>query len=243
MDGKEERADGRQSYSMLMELDAIVRSHRTLRRELCFSRLVIVMLLITCMVVCGVMYIQQVPGTKNREIMSTEKTNETSRAFQTAGQEDETVDAEIPLVASLTLEHRHYSGKANLTWKGHHTHLNTTLRDSGESLIIPQDGKYRLSLLITYWEKDPQEGQCLLVHEITKYSDSYITPMTILSVHETVYKTSTWYKSVFTEVIQVFNEGDRVKVQSENADLIDSAGQPGTKNLLTVQFLSRLQDF
>ncbi|XP_053480053.1 uncharacterized protein LOC128607337 [Ictalurus furcatus] len=241
MDGKEERADARESYTMLMELDAIARSHRTLRRELCISRLLIFCLLITCMVVCGVTYIQQVPGSKNNETVHKEKANETRTEFLTDGQENDIIDAQTPLLASLTLEKNFYSVSANLTWKSYHRCLDDfSLTDSGESLLIPQDGKYRLSLLITYWEQDPQEGQSVLTHFINNYPIGNSKPVTILSVYETVYKTSTWYKSMFSEVIHVFNEGDRVKVRSENASLIDSAGQPSTKNLLTVQLLSRL---
>lgn len=241
MDGKEERADARESYTMLMELDAIARSHRTLRRELCISRLVILCLLITCMVVCGVTYIQQVPGSKNNENVHKEKANETRAEFLTDGQENDIADAQTPLVASLTLEKSLYSVSANLTWKSYHILLNDfCLTDSGESLRIPHDGRYKLSLLITYWERDPQAGQSVLTHIINNYPIGYNKPVTILSVYETVYKTSTWYKSVFSEVVHVFNEGDRVKVQSENASLIDSAGQPSTKNLLTVQLISRL---
>lgn len=67
MEVKEERADGREvreSYTMLMETEAIIRNQRTLRREICISRIVIFILLITCMAAFVLLYARQVHGSQ-----------------------------------------------------------------------------------------------------------------------------------------------------------------------------------
>ncbi|MCJ8735416.1 hypothetical protein PDJAM_G00246810 [Pangasius djambal] len=242
MEVKEERADGREvreAYTMLVESDAIVRKKRTLRREMCISRTVIFLLLSTCMAFCVILYVQQDHASKNKE--SKEKANETCATFQTGNAEARKVDDQTPPMASLSIHPN--STKPILTWQAHHRHMNDfCLKGACESLIIPQDGKYRLGLQITYGEENPKEEQIDLAHYIVMYSDSYKDPMTILSVHETVYKKRTWYKSVFSEVIYVFSKGDRVKVQSDNAKLIDRSGQVWTKNFLTFQFVSKIRE-
>ncbi|MCI4381266.1 hypothetical protein PGIGA_G00250020 [Pangasianodon gigas] len=242
MEVKEERADGREvreAYTILVDSDAIVRKKRTLRREMCISRIVIFILLITCMAFCVILYIQQDHASKNTK--NKEKANETCAAFQTGNVEAHKVDDQTPPMASLSIHPN--STKNILKWQAHHKHMNDfCLEGPCESLIIPQDGKYRLGLQITYGEENPKEGQIHLAHKIVMYSDSYNDPMTILSVYETVYKKSTWFKSVYSEVIHVFSEGDRVKVHSDNANLIDRSGQPWTKNLLTFQFVSKLRE-
>ncbi|KAK3540468.1 hypothetical protein QTP70_031659 [Hemibagrus guttatus] len=221
MELKDERTEGlqlRETYTMLMETDAIVRTHRALRRELCISRVVIFILMIACTAFCAILYIQQVPNAKNNGMMSKDKANVRTPPS---------------------------SARSNLTWEAYPPRFsNITLLDYGESLVFPRGGWYRLGLQITYMHDstNPVEGQIHLAHKITKYSDSYSEPITVLSVCDTVYKKGPWFKSIFSEVLQVFIKGDRIKVESENALLIDTAGDMWTKNFLTVQFVSEIKD-
>lgn len=67
MEVKVERADAGEaceSYTMLVESEAIVRSHRKLRREVCVSRVVVSLLLLTCMAFCVILYRQQLHESK-----------------------------------------------------------------------------------------------------------------------------------------------------------------------------------
>lgn len=92
-------------------------------------------------------------------------------------------------------------------------------------------------------ENHPEKGHILLHHEIFKHSNGYPEPMPILSISETIdKKNSSWYKSIFSEVIHVFQKLDKINVESAVHELIDIDGKPWTKNLLTIQYVSRIRD-
>ncbi|KAG7331986.1 hypothetical protein KOW79_003820 [Hemibagrus wyckioides] len=248
MELKDERAEGlelREAYTMLMETDAIVRNHRTLRRELCISRMVIFILLIACTVFCAILYLQQVPNGKNND-MSKDKANETFAGYKAISQEATKRDVQTNLVAFLRIKTPE-SNKSILEWEAYppdERFSNFTLLDNGESLVIPRGGWYRLGLQITYMEESttPKEGQIHLAHNITRYSDSYPVLIPVLSVYDTVYQKKPWFKSIFSEVVHVFIKGDRVKVESQNWQLIKSGGDMLSKTFLTVQFVSEIED-
>ncbi|TTX22769.1 hypothetical protein Baya_16422 [Bagarius yarrelli] len=85
VDRNAKRTEGRQaheSYTILMEADRIVREQRTLRRELCISRMFIFVLLITCIAFCAVRYIQQAAGEQNADILTQKNTTEMSARLQ-----------------------------------------------------------------------------------------------------------------------------------------------------------------
>ncbi|GAA6109794.1 uncharacterized protein si:ch211-158d24.4 [Tachysurus ichikawai] len=64
MELKDSCAEGRESYTIFMETDAILRNQRSLRRELCISRMLIFILLIVCTVFSVIRCIQQIPNGK-----------------------------------------------------------------------------------------------------------------------------------------------------------------------------------
>ncbi|KAF5891279.1 putative tumor necrosis factor ligand superfamily member 15-like [Clarias magur] len=246
MEVKEQRADGgdtHEIYSMLVEPDELMRTQRRLRREICVSRIVLIVLLGTCMALCGAFYILQVHGSKNIEIPNKEKANETLVERQT-GDRDEKVDVQTPHVAVAYLKPQSYAENAareTLKWTGTPVGLGGfNFTDSDESLTIPRSGKYRIGLQITYTGR--QEGQINLNHNIIKISSCYHNnePIPILSVYETVYGTNYWFKSVFSEIIHVFCKDDKIKVEVDKASFLDIAGQLNTKSFLTVQFISGL---
>lgn len=94
--------------------------------------------------------------------------------------------------------------------------------------------------MITYGEKTSEDRPDTLTHYIVAYLKSYPMPLTILTVSRTVYKKGIWSESVSSEVFYVFEKGDEIKVQSDNATLIDISGSGWTKNLLNIQFISTI---
>lgn len=145
-----------------------------------------------------------------------------------------------------TVKRRPTSAKANLTWWRYHRLMEDFCSgESCESLIIPQDGKYRLSLQIIYSggiPKNPPDLQIKLAHKIVMYHDME-RPVTLRTVYETetVHENSPWFKSVSSEVIYVFRKGDKIMVESENADLIYTPDVDWwTINLLTIQLISEI---
>ncbi|XP_053360607.1 uncharacterized protein LOC128530598 [Clarias gariepinus] len=244
MEVKEQRADGGETheiYTMLVEPDALMRNQRRLRREICVSRIVLIVLLGTCMALCAAFYVLQVHGTKHIETPDKEKANETLAERQT-GNRDEKVDVPIIPVAVAYLKQHTYSANATLKWGGTSVGLKGfSFSDSDESLIIPQDGRYRIGLQITY-KGGKQEKQINLAHNITKISECSggIDPIPILTVHETIYIGESWIKSVFSDIIHVFCKDDKIRVVVDNASVLDNGGQLDLKSFLTVQFISGL---
>lgn len=137
------------------------------------------------------------------------------------------------------------SARSYLPWEAYPSDerfSNFTLLDNGESLVIPRGGWYRLGLQITYNEKFSNEKKIHLAHNITKHSDSYHLPIKVLSVYDTVYKNDIGFKSMFSEVVHVFIKGDRVKVWSNNQQLIERGGDTLSKTFLTIQLVSEIED-
>ncbi|XP_060738143.1 uncharacterized protein si:ch211-158d24.4 [Tachysurus vachellii] len=246
MELKDSCPEGRESYTIFMETDAILRNQRSLRRELCISRMLIFILLIVCTVSSVIRCIQQIPNGKNNDIMNKEKANETFASFISTSEDVNSADVQTPLTAFLKIAGCPNLTRPWLTWTPYSQRFsNFTLIDDGETLVMPHSGWYHFNLQITYAgkENNPMERQINLSHNIFKYSDSYNwKPVIINTVYETVYSEKHWAKSVSSEVSHVLKKGDKVKVLSRNVPLIDCGGDPWTRNFLVVSFVSEIRE-
>ncbi|KAI2661450.1 Lymphotoxin-alpha [Labeo rohita] len=94
-----------------------------------------------------------------------------------------------------------------------------------ESLKVLQSGTYKLFLQITYRNFSQKlEKEVFLQHEIHHFTDKYKKdvplPSPLLTYCETV-NLKDWRKTMFSEGIFVLESGDRLKVWSNNLNLVD----------------------
>lgn len=134
------------------------------------------------------------------------------------------------------------AGTAYLTWQPYHRLLNDFTYNPSDSVNITREGRYKLSLQITYACRQSGSPHSFLSHRVVLYSDSYPTPQIILNVYESVNMTGPWFKSMFSEVFYAFDLGDVIRVESDNPELIDIVNDPTTKNILNIQFISAIPD-
>ncbi|XP_076849942.1 tumor necrosis factor [Brachyhypopomus gauderio] len=218
-------------------------SDRSLRRELCWTRVVCITFTLMCTAVCALVFAQLLPGCKGTGHGNKENGSEAPHRDTQIGARcedfglDEAGSAE-PHPAFLKIDCRSLSASAQyfLIWE-RMKFGSFNLSEKNDTLIFPSDGMYRISLQVTYRGTDqvPSAMKNILQHHLFVYSDSYQTERTILSAFETVYyDSSTWRKSLYSEGIFKFHKGDTLKVQTSDLRLIDCDGNPGTKTFLTV---------
>ncbi|KAK1787099.1 hypothetical protein P4O66_017476 [Electrophorus voltai] len=223
---------------VLMKGDAALRSHRALRRELCFTRLGAGAFTLLCTAVSLLFFSQHLAACKVRSRApesapcSCPKCSETSqfRALADGGSKE-------PYQAFLKIACKHPPSAHDtlLMWEQNKL-FGFSLSSDSATLIVPSAGMYRIALQVTYRGTDQVSSskQMILEHHLAVLSDSYQQDRTMLSAFETVYSENTnWRKSLYSEGIFNFQKGDGLKVKTSNLRLVDCDGNVGTKTFLT----------
>ncbi|KAL7884032.1 hypothetical protein AOLI_G00068020 [Acnodon oligacanthus] len=227
-------------YNMLLESDASVHSHRALRRELCITRMAILILaLLLCSTFCLLFFIQQRPACNEKGHIAMANAELPVRVdAQVAARE---ASPEKPPSASLSISCPAISAPdpGYIKWEMKRGLVGFSLGTDNESLVVHQDGTYRISVQVTYRGRDDVscEEQIVLSNELERYTEGYVRALTVLELYETIYCSSfTWRKSMYSEEVLTLGKGDTLKLQSNSRSLLDCDRNVGAKTFLTVHY-------
>lgn len=124
-----------------------------------------------------------------------------------------------------------------MTWMERDTN-GFRLGKDNESLEVDQDGKYRVSLQVTYrgTDKVSCSSQILLFYRLAVYSNAYPYNV-LLTVYETIFcKETHWRKTLTSTGVFDLQQGDVLKVESSDLRLLDCDEKVGTKTLFMVHY-------
>ncbi|XP_036434117.1 uncharacterized protein si:ch211-158d24.4 [Colossoma macropomum] len=229
-----------ETYNMLLESDAFIHSHRALRRELCITRMaVIILVLLLCSTFSLLFFIQQRPACNDRgHNVKTNGELPLRVVPQVAARED---NPEKPPSASLSILCPASSAPqpGYIKWAIKRELVGFSLGTDNESLVIHQDGTYRISLQVTY--RGREDALCdeliILSNQLDRYTKAYEQAMSTLSVYETIYcKSFTWRKSMYSEEVLTLEKGDTLKLRSSDLSLLDCDGNVRTKTFLMAHY-------
>ncbi|KAL6456347.1 hypothetical protein MHYP_G00348900 [Metynnis hypsauchen] len=228
-------------YNMLLESDASVHSHRALRRELCITRTAtLILALLLCSTFCLLFFIQlQRPACNEKGHNG--KANAELPLMVGAHVAAREPNPEKPPSASLSIRCPVISAPDTgyVKWAIKHELVGFSLGTDNESLVIHQDGTYRISVQVTYRGREDAlcEDQIILSNELQRCTEAYGKPITALELHETIDCSSfIWRKSMYSEEVLTLEKGDMLKLQSNHRSLLDCDGNVRAKMFLTVHY-------
>ncbi|XP_017537362.1 uncharacterized protein si:ch211-158d24.4 isoform X1 [Pygocentrus nattereri] len=235
-------------YNMLLESDAFVHSHRALRRELCITRMASVILaLLLCSSFCLLFFIQlhrpacnekgQI-AKANAELPLRVGAHVAAREPNPEKPPSASLHILCPVMSPDSLK-TGYNSEGYIKWAIKPEPFGFSLGTNNESLVIPQDGTYRISVQVTYRGREDVscEEQIVLVNELQRSTQAYDVAITALELYETIYCSSfTWRKSMYSEGVLYLGKGDMLKLHSNNRSLLDCGGNVGLKTFLTVHY-------
>lgn len=235
-----------ESFSVLMNMDSnLIRRHRSLRNQLCLTRTAIAFLLLVCISLSAVIYIQHRAATattsqhnlNNEGLTAKLQMDRSSNAIpdSTTNHNFTTLKMSQPLHC-LSERKKEKKEWEFIKWENTHTvSSNFELSEDNESLIFHQKGWYQITLQITYQQRKSQEQQ--LIHYLIHNSTGYPKDIPLLSVYDVLPKCKKCIKSVHSAKMVLIEEGgDQLKVKSESMQHIFCESQHvGTANFLTAQ--------
>ncbi|XP_072538633.1 uncharacterized protein [Salminus brasiliensis] len=240
---KREEGARAEPYNMLLETDTTLRTQRALKRELCVTRAaVIVLVLLLALCLCLMFFVQN-PACKDRGHDGRENEAQDHQIVQAqvaAYDPDSDPDPKQPPSASLKVNCVDIAARptGNITWKEKQPTVGFTLQ--GESLVIPKDGMYRISLQVTYRNTDTkrESQQIMLSHSVVVYyKGSPNQSRTFLEVFEYIYwKDFMWKKTKYSQDVLNLQKGDILTVQASNLSFIDCGGDVGAKTFLMAHY-------
>ncbi|XP_066500229.1 lymphotoxin-beta [Hoplias malabaricus] len=244
--GEERDRARHEPYVVLRDPETLLQAHRDLRREMCVTRVtVIILLMLLCTTFTLLLFMQHLPACKGNGFSSKENGGaQTAAHVSGSGLEQNTeVKPWNPGSASLMV-HCYILSKnesSTIPWiiRLPQPSENYSLSQDSLHLVIPQDGFYRMWLQVTYhdiggkWSKD----QLSLRSELYTISNDHGSETPRLRVFETIpAKSNKWIKSVYSGDIFSLMKGDQIKVNSSHPLLIDCDGQVGAKTFLSIHY-------
>ncbi|XP_073675852.1 uncharacterized protein [Garra rufa] len=222
-----------QVYAVLMEPEPVSRlmiKYHSLRRQVCFVQSICVLVCVSCCLFTLLFHAFPPPCKEN----GTNKAPTIGMQFQKAEllTQRETSFTRLTVNNDVSLPERGY-----VPWMStpEYPSLDSTryfiLENDNKTLKVLRSGTYKVSLQITYSKVESrklsgklEKDEIFLQHDIHHFTDKYKKdmplPSPLLTYCETV-NLNNWRKSMFSEGIFVLEATDRLKVWSNNLNLID----------------------
>lgn len=218
-------------YAVLMEPEIVSRlrkKYHSLRRQVCLIQSISLLLCFSCCVFTLLNHAFPPQCTENGT-KGISKFEMQHQVLESNSREETKPKQRDTSFIRLTVKNDHPFTKAGFVpWMATPEYQSPdstsyfNLEEDNESLKILHEGTYKVSLQITYrkFSEQPENEEILLQHDINHDTAAYPLDLPLLTHCETVNSTN-WRKSLFSEGIFYLNSGDKLKVFSNNLNLID----------------------
>lgn len=99
-------------------------------------------------------------------------------------------------------------------------HCRGGFRYTGQDLVVPTTGVYRVFLQVTYESKGSDEDEPMVSNSVSVLEESYKKERCILTAFDTVSCSKTWRKTLYTSGLFFLEAHAELRTTSSHHDLI-----------------------